>query len=318
MDERRASPRRRGTGAGLLTTAGLAGLGLATLATAALAGAGLQNDPLGAVATTRLIPELVVAAVVVTALVGLTLWVLVPAAPTRSRSTTSRHALWPRLAGMVAGFALIGLLLTLVHRLDDRDEDPAPETTPTPESTESRLDTPDESAAARSGSGSPVVHLAIAIGGVGAVLLLGAAAVRAAVSHHPPPHTLDDDPIVGTGSGPPPGPVLARQLETIDRRLADEQDPRLAVIEAYWSLERAMGAAGLPPTPAETSSEFLARCLEPLGPGADAARHLTQLFEWAMFSRRPMDENTRADAVQALRTAIAALGVGPTRTAENR
>lgn len=328
MDERGASTRRRdpggtslgapgagsrrASGAGSLTTIGLGALGGATIATAALAGAGLHDDPLGTVTTSRLIPELVIAAVVVTVLVGLTLWLLLPAAPsTAPRTRRSTGALWPRVLGLVGWFALVVVLVVVVQRLASGTETPAPEPPPAATVAEETArsgasDRPPDAAP----SPSPVVPVVITVGGVLGALVLLAWAVRTAVgvTRRPTTHELAD---TEQAPGDRPGthrPALADALDRMHHRLASGDDPRLAVIEAYWSLEQAMTSAGVAPSPAETSSEFLARCLDTLGPGAEPARRLTTLFEWAMFSRREIDGDARLDAQEALREAVEALG----------
>ena len=74
----------------------------------------------------------------------------------------------------------------------------------------------------------------------------------------------------------------------LDESLDDlrrEPDLRRAIIAAYARMERALAAAGIPRRPSEAPLEFLARALQGLDASADGVTRLTDLFEWAKFSR---------------------------------
>jgi hypothetical protein len=132
--------------------------------------------------------------------------------------------------------------------------------------------------------------------------------------------------------GPPRSPA-ERLVELLDDTLEDlerEPDPRRAVIAAWARMERGLAAAGLPRHPAEAPFEYAARVLEsalaptdrgtpsgfpgPLptdrgtpsgfpGPLRSASVHrLTGLFERAKFSRHPVGQDDRDQAIDALRT----------------
>ncbi len=87
--------------------------------------------------------------------------------------------------------------------------------------------------------------------------------------------------------------------ETLDD-LRSEPDPRRAVIAAYARLERALAWHGLPRREAETEEEYLARFLHSLAVSESAARRLTDLFEWARFSRHEVDAEMKEEAISAL------------------
>jgi Domain of unknown function (DUF4129) len=97
------------------------------------------------------------------------------------------------------------------------------------------------------------------------------------------------------------GATMAESLASI--RVPDpheEADPRKAVIACYLAMTAAAAAAGVERHRSETPSEFLSRLLCSLGSSQDSARRLTRLFEAARYTRRPVDEALRADAINAL------------------
>jgi hypothetical protein len=118
--------------------------------------------------------------------------------------------------------------------------------------------------------------------------------------------------------GPPRSPA-ERLVELLDDTLEDlerEPDPRRAVIAAWARMERGLAAAGLPRHPAEAPFEYAARVLAsalapthrgtPSGfPGplrSASVYRLTGLFERAKFSRHPVGQADRDQAIDALRT----------------
>jgi hypothetical protein len=152
--------------------------------------------------------------------------------------------------------------------------------------------------------GSRLLDLAIAVGGVLVVVVLAVGVVLALVRRlrgAPYPDQARGEPDEGPRRAEQtPRPVMGGALRRARDGLDRDADPRLAIISAYWQMEQAMAEAGLPPRPAETSREFLDRCLASIGPGVDAAQRLTELFDWAMFSVHPMTEALRDDASTAL------------------
>jgi Domain of unknown function (DUF4129) len=117
----------------------------------------------------------------------------------------------------------------------------------------------------------------------------------------------------------PPRTPAERLVELLDDTLEDlerEPDPRRAVIAAWARMERGLAAAGLPRHPAEAPFEYAGRVLEAAlaptdrgtppgfpGPLRPASVHrLTGLFERAKFSRHPIGQADREEAMAALRT----------------
>lgn len=94
----------------------------------------------------------------------------------------------------------------------------------------------------------------------------------------------------------PPVRAVDAAIDALDR----ERDPRRAVIAAYTTMERLLGAAGSPRRMADAPTEHLERSLILLGAGRGAARRLTELFERARFSRHDIDETVRGAALAAL------------------
>lgn len=89
-------------------------------------------------------------------------------------------------------------------------------------------------------------------------------------------------------------------LDTID-------DPRLAIIAAYRSMEKALGAAGFPRAAPEAPREYLTRVATTLELDPKPLRTLTTLFEAAKFSLRQLDTTARLRAIAALRALQAEL-----------
>ena len=103
----------------------------------------------------------------------------------------------------------------------------------------------------------------------------------------------------------PPRTPAERLVELLDDTLEDlegEPDPRRAVIAAWARMERGLAAAGLPRHPAEAPFEYAARVLEAALARRSSVHRLTGLFERAKFSRHPVGQADREEAVAALRT----------------
>ena len=103
---------------------------------------------------------------------------------------------------------------------------------------------------------------------------------------------------------PPPTPA-ERLVELLDDTLEDlerEPDPRRAVIAAWARMERGLAAAGLPRHPAEAPFEYATRVLEAALARPSSVHRLTGLFERAKFSRHPVGQADREEAIAALRT----------------
>jgi hypothetical protein len=123
----------------------------------------------------------------------------------------------------------------------------------------------------------------------------------------------------------PPRSPAERLVELFDdtlEDLANEPDPRRAVIAAWARMERGLAAVGLPRRSAEAPFEYAGRVLEtalvPTGPDAPSGgpagppggpgplrtasvHRLTGLFERAKFSRHAIGRADRDEAIAALR-----------------
>jgi hypothetical protein len=93
---------------------------------------------------------------------------------------------------------------------------------------------------------------------------------------------------------------LAETLDATIDRLRRERDARKAVIAAYANMERVLASHRMMRRPAETPLEYLARILGELEVRESAARRLTQLFEYAKFSRHEIDSAMKEEAISAL------------------
>lgn len=82
--------------------------------------------------------------------------------------------------------------------------------------------------------------------------------------------------------------------------LRTDADPRRAVIQAYARMERVLAVHRVPRHRHETPAEYLARVLAELEIREAAIRRLTDLYQVAKFSRHPVDESMRADALDSL------------------
>lgn len=93
--------------------------------------------------------------------------------------------------------------------------------------------------------------------------------------------------------------VSAALDESLDD-LRAEPDLRKAIVAAYARMERALAISGLARRPAEAPLEYVERALRELEASADAARRLTELFEWAKFSQHEPEPRMRDEAIDAL------------------
>jgi hypothetical protein len=91
--------------------------------------------------------------------------------------------------------------------------------------------------------------------------------------------------------------------DALDESLDDlrsEPNLRTAIIAAYARMERSLAVVGIARHPAEAPLEYVERALAELHASADAARRLTDLFEWAKFSQHEPEPQMRDDAIDAL------------------
>jgi hypothetical protein len=93
---------------------------------------------------------------------------------------------------------------------------------------------------------------------------------------------------------------MVSAIETTIDDLRSERDPRKAVIAAYALMERTLTAHGLPRDQAEAPREYLTRILRGLAVRETAVHTLTELFEYAKFSRHEIDAAMKERAIDAL------------------
>lgn len=93
-------------------------------------------------------------------------------------------------------------------------------------------------------------------------------------------------------------------ISTAEDRLAllAEGEPRNAIVAAWLSLETAAAAAGLPRDPSETSTEYTTRVLRSWDIDPRPLADLAALYREARFSRHPLGEDHRGQAVRDLTT----------------
>jgi Domain of unknown function (DUF4129) len=96
-------------------------------------------------------------------------------------------------------------------------------------------------------------------------------------------------------------PLRAAVEESLDD-LADDADPRTAIIKCYQRFERVASRARVPRAPWQTPEEFMRATLARLALPPDAVERLTRLFELARFSHHPLDAQERDLAREALET----------------
>lgn len=83
--------------------------------------------------------------------------------------------------------------------------------------------------------------------------------------------------------------------------LADDSDPRGAVINAWVRLERVAEQAGAVRAPSDTPADLATRLLADHAVPADVLNRLTGLYRAARYSPHPVDDRMRVEALDALR-----------------
>jgi Domain of unknown function (DUF4129) len=94
--------------------------------------------------------------------------------------------------------------------------------------------------------------------------------------------------------------LLADVVEVVDDSIGDierDPDPRRASIRAYARMEAVLARGGVPRRPSETPLEYIDGALRALSVPAAPARSLTDLFEVAKFSDRPIDASMKQRAI---------------------
>lgn len=83
--------------------------------------------------------------------------------------------------------------------------------------------------------------------------------------------------------------------------LADESDPRGAVINAWVRLERAAEHVGAVRGPSDTPADLASRLLADHAVPAEVLTRLAGFYRAARYSPRPVDDRMRVEALEALR-----------------
>lgn len=110
--------------------------------------------------------------------------------------------------------------------------------------------------------------------------------------------------------------IEAELIKELDAGLDDLHniaDPRSAVIACYSRMETVVHLAGVEEIASDTPFELLARILQRADVSEASARRLTELFEEAKFSIRPIDEPMRQEALSALRAVRDEIGASRDR-----
>ena len=84
------------------------------------------------------------------------------------------------------------------------------------------------------------------------------------------------------------------------RNIERDPDPRRAIIRAYARMEAVLARGGIPRRPSDTPLEYIDGALRTLAIPTDPARSLTDLFEIARFSDRPVDISMKRRAIDCL------------------
>ena len=102
---------------------------------------------------------------------------------------------------------------------------------------------------------------------------------------------------------PAKAPGSVRFAELVRRSIDDirrDPDPRHAVIAAYTRMEEGLEDGGWPRRPSRAPFEYIEEALERMSVPPKPTRSLTELFEIARFSARPVDEAMKERAIAAL------------------
>jgi cytochrome b561 len=97
--------------------------------------------------------------------------------------------------------------------------------------------------------------------------------------------------------------LLRHVVGVVDDSISDierDPDPRRAIIRAYTRMEAVLARGGIPRRPSETPLEYIDGALRTLAIPEGPARSLTDLFEIARFSDRPIDVSMKRRAIDCL------------------
>ncbi len=191
----------------------------------------------------------------------------------------------PRNAKTLLAWVVIAVAMVLLATVIDPQEDAAYVATTEEEELVSGQQSPAEQLEESGTEGTETE--------IGILLLLGAIAGtaltrsrRAASATSVPDHEHEDSLEADLGS----------IIDEVTGHLRSRTEPRIAVLAAYASLERALAERGQDRDVAETPTEHLARVFATVPDIAGPAVRLGQLYEFARFSDRLI---TRADRERA-------------------
>jgi uncharacterized protein DUF4129 len=194
---------------------------------------------------------------------------------------------------------LAGSLLVLRHQLEERQAAPPAPTAPAPPQVPSSVP---PAAGNPPGTGDPLLPVVWAIGVVAVAAAGWAVAPRLRFRRRVAK--------VERRRAEAAQPVVEEALRLSLEDLRREPDPRRAIVAAYARMLAVLGRLGMRRRAAEAPLEYLRRLLGELEGDPEPARRLTELFELAEFSRAPVTEAMRAEAIGALGTIRARLGAG--------
>jgi hypothetical protein len=203
---------------------------------------------------------------------------------------------WDRLLLAALPLVLGGIIALVIVEVSRLDHKPLP-TTPTRPAVTARPGPSDSSAKPN----RPERTAWIVAGGVAATVLIGSSLAIVAAKRRARRRTAGQ---AGTERA---GRVEA-ELGVGIGAVETERDPRRAVIKAYSAMESALARAGLRRKRSEAPREYLQRALLELEVSAAPADRLTRLFERARFSRAPIGDDARHEALLSLRAVRAELG----------
>ncbi|SEM09000.1 DUF4129 domain-containing protein [Streptacidiphilus jiangxiensis] len=110
----------------------------------------------------------------------------------------------------------------------------------------------------------------------------------------------EDGVVIGADAGDGTEEALADAVQAGRAALADDPDPRTAIIACYAAMEASLAQGGISRRKADTPTELLQRAVESELVQGPAARSLTELFSEARYSTHPMGEHQRDQARAAL------------------
>jgi hypothetical protein len=183
------------------------------------------------------------------------------------------------VAWLIVAAVFLIPVMTFRNRLG-REPQPTPTAAPGSDPTSGTVEDP--------GRPSSWVIVGFVAGAAAAAAVLAFAARR--------PSSIEDDR--------EPLPELVRHVVgVVDESIGDierDPDPRRSIIRAYVRMEAVLARGGIPRRPSDTPIEYIEGALRTLAIPPAPARSLTELFEIARFSDRPIDVSMKRRAIDCL------------------